>query len=138
MGPIIIDPGSLAHDYPEKYGYKMAFKTLEDYIEAFSQPSWHQWINYETELLSRDDLIELVFKFVEFSIIQRERYGLFSTSDAEIKRFQNKINKIAMDEVDAIMALQDKAERRAKLKLLKDTVDSAFNSFIMNASAVSK
>jgi B12-binding domain/radical SAM domain protein len=138
MGPIIIDPGSLAHDYPEKYGYKMVFKTLEDHIEAFSQPSWHQWINYETELLSRDDLIELVFKFVEFSIIQRERYGLFSTSDAEIKRFQNKINKIAMEEVDAIMALQDKAERRVKLKLLKDTVDSAFNSFIMNASAVSE
>jgi B12-binding domain/radical SAM domain protein len=138
MGPIIIDPGSLAQDYPEKYGYKMTFKNLEEYIEAFSQPSWHQWINYETDLLTRDDLIKLIFKFVEFSTIQRERYGFLDISDASINKFQSKLNKIAMNEVDAIMQLRNKAERWEKLKMLKDKMDSAMDSFIMNASVVSR
>jgi radical SAM superfamily enzyme YgiQ (UPF0313 family) len=111
IGPIIVDPGSLAADYPEKYGYKMNFKSLEEYIDAFSLPSWHQWINYETTLLGRDDLINLIFKYVEFSIIQRTKYGFYSRTDAEIERFRNEVNKIAVKEVDAIMKLPDRLAR---------------------------
>jgi hypothetical protein len=130
MGPIIVDPGSLAADCPEKYGYKMSFNTLEDYIQAFSLPSWHQWINYETALLSKDDLIKLIFKFVEFAILQREKSGLYEQVDAEIERFKSRVDKIAMDEVDAIMQISEKPERTAKLKALKNAIDSSLNSLI--------
>jgi hypothetical protein len=132
MGPIIIDPGSLASDYPAKYGYKMAFKNLEEYIEAFSRPSWHQWINYEAELLHRDDLIKLIFKFVEFSIAQRERYGFYDRSRAEIERFHSKVNRIAMDEVDAIMKLPESEAREVKLRALRDAVDSSIDSLYIS------
>jgi B12-binding domain/radical SAM domain protein len=130
IGPIIVDPGSLAADYPEKYGYKMNFKSLEEYIDAFSLPSWHQWINYETTLLRRDDLINLIFKYVEFSIIQRTKYGFYSRTDAEIERFRNEVNKIAVKEVDAIMKLPDRLAREEKLKSLKNTIDSYINPLI--------
>jgi radical SAM superfamily enzyme YgiQ (UPF0313 family) len=59
MGPIIIEPGSLSFNFPEKYGYRVIYDTLEKYIEAQNKPSWHQWLNYETDVLDRDGLIEL-------------------------------------------------------------------------------
>jgi B12-binding domain/radical SAM domain protein len=132
MGPIIIDPGSLAYDSPEKYGYKITFNNLKDCIEAFSQPSWHQWINYETNLLNQEDLINLIFKFVEFSIVQREKYGLYKKTDSAVEQFRTKMNIIAKEEVDRIMKLSDVIEKEAKLKSLKENINSSLNSFYKN------
>ena len=84
FGPmILLDPGSLAFDFPGKYGYRTLFKNLEDYIKGQMLPSWHQWISYETRYLDRNQIIENVLDSIEYSIKLRERYGLYSKSDAE-------------------------------------------------------
>jgi B12-binding domain/radical SAM domain protein len=38
-GPILLDPGSAAFDNPEKYGYKLLYRSLEEYIAGLSGPS---------------------------------------------------------------------------------------------------
>jgi B12-binding domain/radical SAM domain protein len=88
FGPmLLLDPGSLAFDQPEKYGYRLVFKTLEDYIAGMNLPSWHQWISYETRNLTRDDIIQLTIDSLEYSINLRERVGFYNHDDASIARF---------------------------------------------------
>jgi B12-binding domain/radical SAM domain protein len=126
IGPILLDPGSLAFDFPEKYGYKLFFRNLEEYIKGLSAPSWHQWINYETNLLNKDELIELISESIEYSIHQREKYGVYDRFQATVELFQAKANRIAVDEVNRIMNLEDRAERESRLKSLRGALDSIF------------
>ena len=36
----VLDPGSLAFDNPEQYGYTLRAKTLEEHRQRLVQPSW--------------------------------------------------------------------------------------------------
>ncbi len=65
FGPLILlDPGSLAFDYSEEFGYKLVFRRLEDYIKGMSMPSWHQWISYETKSLDRAEIANLTIELI--------------------------------------------------------------------------
>lgn len=122
IGPVILDPGSLAFDSPERYGYKLLFNNLEEYIKGLSAPSWHQWLNHETNLLDKDALIDLIFESVEYSTYQREKYGMYDKFQATAERFKAKADMIAVDEVNRIMNLQDSAERELRLKSLRGAI----------------
>jgi hypothetical protein len=90
LGPIVLDPGSLAFDFPEKYGYKLLYKNLEEYIQGLTGPSWHQWLNYETDLLDKKAIIEIILQSTAFTIDQREQYGLYSGAEAVRERLNLK------------------------------------------------
>jgi radical SAM superfamily enzyme YgiQ (UPF0313 family) len=123
IGPILLDPGSLAYDSPNKYEYRLAFKNLEEYIEALSKPSWHQWVNYETKLLNKNALIELVYESIDQFIRQREKYGVIDNRQATLDYSLADAEKVAVDEVDKIMNLEDKTEIDARLKSLRNGLD---------------
>jgi len=128
MGPIVIDPGSLAFDFPEKYGYKLLYKNLEEYIRGLSMPSWHQWLNYETDLLNKEALIEIILQSVAFTIDQREAYGFYDSSQAFTERLKLRADIIAVNEVNRIMKLEDAAEQESSLRSLRNRIDSFLNS----------
>lgn len=56
-----VDPGSLAFEKPEYYGYKITRRTLEDHKNALLAPSWKYWLNYESKYLDRDSLVEATY-----------------------------------------------------------------------------
>ena len=63
LGPmIVLDPGSLAYDFPEKYGYKSVPKNFVEFFNKFHKPSWNYWINYETQTFSRENLTKIILK----------------------------------------------------------------------------
>ncbi|MHA1294938.1 MAG: TIGR04190 family B12-binding domain/radical SAM domain protein, partial [Promethearchaeota archaeon] len=78
-----IDPGSLAFDFPEKYGYIITRNTLKKQIEGFSQPIWKYYLNYETKFLNLDQIISLNYKYAKSfekirfksNIITEERFN---------------------------------------------------------------
>ena len=87
FGPmVLLDPGSPAFDFPDKHGYHLIFKSLKDYIDGMSLPSWNQWISYETKFLNRDLITKLIIDSIEYSLNLREKYGLYSRSNAQMKR----------------------------------------------------
>ncbi|MFC1846459.1 radical SAM protein [Chloroflexota bacterium] len=124
LGPLILlEPGSLAFDFPKSYGYRLIFKNLEDYIRGMSLPSWHQWISYETKHLNRKLIATLIIDSIEHSLNLRERYGLLSSSQAEMGRFWLvTANKMVIGEVDQAMSLHDEGERLNKLKLFEESL----------------
>ncbi|MEM3550850.1 MAG: radical SAM protein [Candidatus Bathyarchaeia archaeon] len=124
FGPmILLDPGSLAFDYPETYGYKLIFKDLEEYIRGMQMPSWHQWISYETKFLQRTKIADLIIRLIEKSINLREKYGIYDRIQAFKERLSYVFtNRLIMQKVDQAMHLNE-FERQQKLKALKETID---------------
>ncbi len=56
LGPFL-DPGSLAFEEPERHGYRIFYRTLEEHRQALLNPSWKYVLNYETEWMTREDIV---------------------------------------------------------------------------------
>jgi B12-binding domain/radical SAM domain protein len=113
FGPmVLLDPGSPAFNFPDKYEYKLRFKNLKDYINGMSLPSWHQWMSYETESLTRDAIVDLIIDSIDCSISLRERYGLFSHADAAAKRaYYVNENRQVIQMVNHVMKLYNEGQK---------------------------
>ena len=122
MGPILLDPGSRAFDDPEACGYKLLYKNLEEYVEALSLPSWHQWLNYETELLDRAAIIELIQRSMDFVIDQREAAGFYSGPEAHYERCRLEADRVVVETTDALMHLEP-AERQDRIVTVRKNLD---------------
>lgn len=69
-----LDPGSIAYENADKYGYKILFKGLDDYVKALSMPSWTMMFNYESETLSRERLVAVAYEAGRrLTALKRER-----------------------------------------------------------------
>ncbi|MBE0599012.1 MAG: radical SAM protein [Desulfuromonadales bacterium] len=120
VGPIVIDPGAPAWDQPEKYGYKLLYKNLEEYVAGLSHPSWHHWLNYETAELDGPALVDLIFKTVDFSTQQRHKTGVYTDNAALAEQLRTAADRYLVGEVDQVMAIENRFEREEALKKLKE------------------
>lgn len=123
LGPIVLDPGSHAFDEPESHGYSLLYKDLEQYVEALSQPGWDQWLNYETDLLDKSAIIDMIHRSIEFTIDQRERYGFYSGPEAYYERCRLEADRVIISELAQAMTLPDPDQREAKAVTMRRNLD---------------
>ena len=64
MGPFI-DPASHGFEQPAHNGYKLFAHTLQEHRKLLTQPSWGQILNYETDWMTRDELVEATYDAAE-------------------------------------------------------------------------
>jgi len=129
IGPIVLEPGALCWDFPDKYGYKLTFNSLEEYIEGLSQPSWHQWLNHETKQLNKEEFLALIFESIEYSIRQRLKYGVYDKLKAGREMFKARADMIAIGAVNRILIdCEDIGEREMRLKSLAKAVATIFSA----------
>ena len=57
-----LDPGSPVFENPERYGYRFFARTLEEHRQALVQPSWKYVLNYETEWMNRDQIVDSTYE----------------------------------------------------------------------------
>jgi B12-binding domain/radical SAM domain protein len=120
---VLLDPGSLAFDHPEKYGYKLHFKNLRDYVAGMSMPSWHQWISYETRELDRSEIATLTLDAITESARIKEKYGAATSPEETAQQYLTmRLNKMIMDEVDRAIQLTDTHARLERLKSLRNSL----------------
>ncbi len=120
-----VDPGSQVFEHPERHGYRLFARTLEEHRQALVQPSWKYVLNYETEWMNRDQIVDSTYEAGLRLNRLKARYGLVEAAQAQ--RTEARILKARrlIAQVDDIMSIQD-AERRAKLlRAIKPQVDSA-------------
>ncbi len=113
FGPmILLDPGSPSFDFPDKHGYRLIFKNLEDYVHGMSQLVWPQWISYETRFLDKYSNAELFIDSIEFSINLRGKYGIYTRAEVDdaLNRYI-KGNREAIDVVKRVMSEVDPDKR---------------------------
>ncbi|MBN1906879.1 MAG: radical SAM protein [Deltaproteobacteria bacterium] len=123
LGPIVLDPGSRAFDNPKKYGYRLLYKNLEEYISWLSKPSWHQWLNYETLAAGKDEIVEMIHRSIEFTVDQRERYGIFTNGEAYYEKCMVEADRAIVKKIDEIMEIKDPDERMRSVITLRLTMD---------------
>ncbi len=51
MGPFI-DPGSRGFEEPDRFGYRLFARTLEEHRQLLVQPTWEHILNYETKWMT--------------------------------------------------------------------------------------
>ncbi|GAF92345.1 unnamed protein product, partial [marine sediment metagenome] len=85
-----LDPGSLGFEQPERYGYRVRFRTLEEHRQALIAPSWKYALNYETDWMTRQQIVDTTYEAIIRLTRLKEKYGIISgeLAEAEIKRME--------------------------------------------------
>jgi len=77
MGPFL-DPGSRAFEEPEKFGYRLFARNLEEHRQLLVQPTWERMLNYETRWMTRAQLVDATYDAAEQLNALKLRYGRIS------------------------------------------------------------
>jgi hypothetical protein len=64
MGPFL-DPGSRGFEEPDRFGYRLFARTLEQHRQLLIQPTWEQILNYETRWMTRRELVDATYDAAE-------------------------------------------------------------------------
>lgn len=80
LGPFL-DPGSRAFEQSE-VGYRHFCHTLDDHRQAFMQDGWQQILSYETDAMSRDQIVRASYDVAERLNDLKRRYGLIDSCTA--------------------------------------------------------
>ena len=117
-------PGSLAFEYPERYGFKLLYKTLEEHRQALTLPSWKYSLNYETQWLSRDEITEVTYEAIARLTKLKARYGQIAQAlaDKQIERIER------AKALEAKIGELLKEGRRDEIAALRPEID-AINGF---------
>jgi B12-binding domain/radical SAM domain protein len=111
-----LDPGSAVFEAPEKYGYRLHCRTVEEHRQASLAPSWKYILNYETEWMSRDEIVYSTYEAGKRLNRLKAQFGLIDPKTAESVEGRLEGSVRMMKEVDRIMALPDAKEREGILE----------------------
>ena len=119
MAPFL-DPGSRAFEEPSRFGYRLTRKTLRDHIQAVTMPSWKYILNYESEAISKDDLVDATYDAALGLNRLKGKSGGISRELMEANEERITAARKVMAQIDDIMKIEEPAVREEKLRDLKD------------------
>jgi B12-binding domain/radical SAM domain protein len=121
-----LDPGSQAFEQPEKHGYRLFCKTLEEHRQALLAPSWKYVMNYETIWMDRDQIVKATYEAGRLLNLMKGEFGVIEADKAAAtdQRIAQAISLMA--DIDRIVVnIPDLQERNLALAKLKQQVDNA-------------
>ena len=118
-----LDPGCLAFEFPEKYGYKKFCHTLEDHYHALTKPSWKHILSYETDSMTRDEIVRSTYEAALRLNALKHEYNLIDDDVYKQIEFRISSAQTVMDEIDKIMEIEDENRKQKALKELKTKVE---------------
>jgi B12-binding domain/radical SAM domain protein len=76
-----IDPGSAVFENPTDFGYEIFFRSLEEHRKALALPSWKYMLNYQTQWMDRNQIVEISYKAaLELNRI-KFKHGIISSQE---------------------------------------------------------
>jgi len=111
-----LDPGSRAFEAPEHYGYRLFYRTLEEHRQALLSPSWKYALNYETDWMSRDELVDSTYEAALELNRLKARYGLLGRRAAG--RIEERIQREweMVGRIDELLAVRDAEAREGMIR----------------------
>jgi B12-binding domain/radical SAM domain protein len=100
MGPFL-DPGSRIFEAPERFGYRLFARTLEEHRQLLVQPSWEKILNYETRWMTRARLVDATYDAAEklnelkrrYRRISDRRAGTIARRIAEARHLRHRLQE---------------------------------------------
>jgi len=114
-----LDPGSLGFEHPERFGYHVLFHKLEDYRQALVSPSWKYSMNYETDWLIRQQVVDSSYDAILRLNQLRVKYNIIPEKLAQISDRRLKAAWEMAHRVDDLLSKNDIEE----IDRLKPEVD---------------
>jgi len=114
-----LDPGSPAFEQPEKFGYHILFRNLEEHRQALVQPSWQYSLNYETDWMSRQQIATTSYEAMMRLNRLKGEFGVISAATAQAENNRLEAAREMAQKIDDILARGDDGE----LWLLKPEID---------------
>lgn len=128
MAPFL-DPGSMVFDDPEKYGYRLRARTLEEHRQLLTQPSWKHILNYEPDAMTRDEMVDSTYDAgLAFNQV-KARVGIIDAQTAARTEERIVAARLTMARIDEVVDAPA-VERPARLRALKDEVDGLNESTV--------
>ncbi|MDD5038088.1 MAG: TIGR04190 family B12-binding domain/radical SAM domain protein [Dehalococcoidales bacterium] len=120
-----LDPGSLGFEQPERFGYRILFRTLNEHRQALLAPNWEYSLNYETRWMTRHQIVETAYEAMRRLNRLKAKYGVISRDMAETVERRLGAASDMTHRIDEILA---KGSPEAELSCLKPEIDR-INSF---------
>jgi len=102
LGPFL-DPGSRGFEDPERVGYRVLARTLEQHRQLLVQPTWKRILNYETRWLTREQLVEATYEAGEQLNALKVRYGRISSARGEQVARRIRLARALRDRLDELV-----------------------------------
>ncbi|MGC9400586.1 MAG: TIGR04190 family B12-binding domain/radical SAM domain protein [Anaerolineae bacterium] len=129
-----LDPGSLAYEQPERFGYVRHASTLEDHRRLLLRPTWKHVLSYETRWMGRDALADVTYE-AGFRLNRLKRdVGLISAAKAAETEARIAQARALMAEIEGLMARYEGAALARELLARKDRIDAANTSTVCDKS----
>lgn len=130
-----LDPGSIALENAQEMGYRLFCRTLEDYRRALLAPSWKYTLSYETQWMSREEIVESSYEAGLRLNRLKGRFGLIDARTASKTEERILLARDLIRRVDELMPLPEE-ERNRRLMALKETFDRASMSTVCDKEEI--
>ncbi len=110
-----LDPGSLGFEHPESYGYHILLRTLDEHRQALVSPSWKYSLNYETEWMNRQQIVDTAYEAILRLNRLRVKYNVIPERLAKISEQRLRAAWEMVHRIDDLLS-ENKTEEIACLK----------------------
>jgi len=124
-----LDPGSLAYEKPEIFGYKIFYKTLDEHRRALLKPCWKYFLSYETEWMNRDQIVDITYKAGQRLSEIKFKHGLIDKQTYENISYKIKLAADLLKRIDEICPDTDSKKcwqqlNNLELKMERDSIST--------------
>jgi B12-binding domain/radical SAM domain protein len=100
-----IDPGSAVWEQPEAHGYRLFARTLVEHQSLMeSAITWKQFLNYETDWMNRDEIIDSTYEAALRLNDLKRKYGLISLDNAAMVDQNARTSRRQLRRIDTLIA----------------------------------
>ncbi len=129
MGPFL-DPGSGAYE-EAKYGYRHFYRSLEDHKKALLEPTWETILSYETDSMTRQEILRASYDVATGLNALKLKYGLVNRRTYDEVREHTEAAKQAVEAMTRAFSLpepqRDDAIAKIREEVQKANTDSLFS-----------
>ena len=119
-----LDPGSLGFEQPQRYGYRILFRTLKEHRQALLSPSWKYSLNYETEWMTRQQIVDTAYEAILRLNRLKAKYGIISKEMAEAGERRIEAASEMVHRIDEILVKGNPEEELPQLKAEVDKINA--------------
>jgi B12-binding domain/radical SAM domain protein len=131
-----VDPGSIAYEESEKTGYRIFYRTLEEYRQALLAPSWKHTLSYETRWLTRDEIAASSYEAALRLNRLKRAYGRISEAVFQDVEGRIRTARALLKKIDDILGQGTAAEQRSALLALKKDIDRVNESTMCHTDEI--
>lgn len=125
-----LDPASPAFEHPERFGYRLHCRTLEEHRRALLAPTWKHILSYETAWMDRDTLAATTYEAGRRLNRLKARYGIVSPERARETEQRIERALALMSHIDHLLATRTPEEVEQEMMALKPEIDQANTSTV--------